>query len=472
MAPASKQGRAFAALFPPLLQAQHDNSSSSTDAVDISTDDLALPPLEQAVDAALYRALQRWNALEPAALEAALPYAQRLRRSRAVARWALYESGELSSGDESDEHQSGSRKRRRRERSRRRRQDQLLEVFAALPTADVLRAAREPSARLREFAATFTAKTRALQQKRSMGDTKTHMCFEFARPAPALEDAAAVAAAARAGGGDEGGDDTEQQRAQQQQQDTEAAQARSTTQRNNLLLARGIDMATSEKPADDKEELVLWLDVLHPSKDPAKTQSFLVRESQTLADVVDLVVCAFDQRLGDHARHSKLVYFGGAFYADRRSPESLDYADEIRTWVAASPARRATYGGATGSGASLAMETAAFRDLPLQIDVPGVYIHQGECEHLLRIRDARLPHDLDAPSRGGAFPLRLPNPLARALRSCFVCQQYSAKYICYGDRLGIADPMFFCERCYRVAHFDRDGALVYRDFQSFPYIQD
>lgn len=466
MAPPSKQRSAFATLFPPLLQTSQDNSS---DGVDISTDDLALPPLEQAVDAAVYRALQRWNALEPAALEASLPYAQRLRRARAAARWALYEGSALSSDDESDEATSGRRKHRRRERSQRRRQDQLLDVFATLPAAETLRAARAPSARLQEFAATFTPKTRALQQKRSMGDTKTHTCFEFARPAPALEPVAATGAN---GGSTEGGDDTTQLRLQQERQDAAAAHARSTEQQNSLLLARGIDVAAT--PMDGQasdDELVLWLDVLHPSKDPAKTQSFLVRESQTLADVIDLVVCAFDQRLSDHARDSKLVYFGGRFYADRRRPELVDYANEIRAWVQASPSRRVKYGDAALS-ASAALETTAFRDLPLQVDVPGVYIHQGECEHLLRLRDARLPHELDAPSSCDAFPLRLPNPLFRALRSCFICQQYSAKFVCYGDRLGISDPMFFCERCYRAAHFDRHGALIYRDFQSFPYIQD
>lgn len=465
------QRRAFAALFPPLLQQAPENDVGD---VDIGVEDIALPPLEQAVDAALYRALQRWNALEPATLEAALPYGKRVRRARDVVRWALYESGALSSGDDDDAASERSRCRRgrkRRERMRRRRQ-QLLDVFATLPEVDTLRAAREPSARLCEFAATFTAKTRALQQKRSMGDTKTHASFEFARPAPSL----ALAPPTRVSGTDNDQD----ARAAEQQQEAAAAAARSVAQQNSLLLARGIDVAAHSDPSAGAtaEELVIWLDVLHPSKDPGKTQSFLVRESQTLADVIDLVVCAYDQRLSDHARQSKLVYFDSKFYADGRSPDNVDYADEIRAWIRKSPERCAKYGAVSEGETSLAMETTAFRDLPLKIDLPGVYIHQGECEHLIRIRDARLPHELDAPSRGSTsstgnvFPMRLPNPHHRALRNCFICQQYSAKYICYGDRLGISDPMFYCERCYRVAHFDRNGELVYRDFQSFPYIQD
>lgn len=527
----SNSRRTFAALFPPLLSADstsskdHDASDSVSDDVDISVDGLVLPPLEKAVDAAIYSALQRWNEFEPVSVESALSYMERLKKYRAIVSWILYQNDDAdeASDDENElpddeaqkeqqqqQDQGGdaavgagdddtrrdheiarrrekaaeraARREKKREKSKRRKQLQKVQkIFHALPALERLREERVSSARLQAFTSMYTPKARALVQKRSLGDTKTDLCFEFARPAPPLFSRKSK----KNGDGDENDDDGDDGDGDDEYGDevNGAATPTHNVRISNFMISRGDggDPSSGTTAASENEELVIWLDVLHPSKEPSKTQSFLVRESQTLADVIDLVVCAYDQRLGDHDKSSKLVYFDSKFYVDRRNPENIDYADKIREWIRKAPGSRgAKYlcESREYAGASLPMESTCFRDLALKVDLPGVYVHQGECEHLLRIRDARLPHELDAMSQpsGGdeasTFPMRLPNPHFRSLRNCFICQQYSAKYICYGDRLGISDPMFFCERCYRAAHFNAKGELIYRDFQSFPYIQD
>eukprot|EP00644_Phytophthora_capsici_P016585 jgi/Phyca11/553373/estExt2_Genewise1Plus.C_PHYCAscaffold_520334 len=410
----------FQALFPPLMPVD-EAIKGELSSVDISTDDILLPPLEKAVDDGIYRALRRWNEGDSALTDKALPYAERIKKYQRIATLALQPDSALTvledegedETSESEEEQPEATSRAAIKKERKRLQKEIEAervrfeaVFEELHDIDELRAERVPSERLQNFVDTFKIKKRRLVQKRSMADTVTAMSFEFARPEP------------------------------------------------------------------DDNDAILWFDVLHPSKDPARTQSFLVRRSQRISELVDLFACANDERLGEHGKPSKLVYFGHKFFVDRRVPGSVDYSEQIRRWIRAKPERQSKFGAFSDGDRPRSLHSATFADLELLVDVPGVYIHQGECEHLLRLRDARLPHELDAPKSSGIFPLRLPNPLNHPLRNCLICQHYSAKYVCYGDRLAVVDPMFFCNRCYRAAHYDADGKLLYDDFLSFPFVQD
>ncbi|EGZ29885.1 hypothetical protein PHYSODRAFT_552967 [Phytophthora sojae] len=417
----------FEALFPPLLP-QDGAAEQEIRSVDISVDDISLPPLEKAVDAGIYRALHRWNESDSALTEKALPYSERVKKYQRIAAVALQPGGEFdpardfqdeeeddveAAATQSEEEQpeaadrATAKERRKQQKEHEQERVRFEAVFQELDDIDELKAERAPSERVRKFVDTFKIKKRRLVMKRSVADTITAMSFDFARPVP------------------------------------------------------------------DDNDPILWFDVLHPTKDPARTQSFLVRRSQRISELVDLVACANDDRLHEHAKTSKLVYFGHTFFVDRRAPGSVDYSEQIVRWIRAKPERESKFGAfAEGDRVARSLHSCTFADLELHVDVPGVYIHQGECEHLLRLRDARLPHELDAPKSDNIFPLRLPNPLNRPLRNCLICQHYTAKYVCYGDRLSMMDPMFFCNRCYRAAHYDANGKLLYNDFLSFPFVQD
>ncbi|KAG7395202.1 small nuclear RNA activating complex, polypeptide 3 [Phytophthora boehmeriae] len=450
----------FAALFPPLVSDADCKEDFSS--VDISVDDLSLPPLEKAVDAGIYRALRRWNEGDPAHVDAALPYLERVKKYQRIANIMLHPDVELATAELQEEEQENEaegapeeepeavadraaqvakarakvaalkrkdKEIKKRQRQQKSEQTQYRAVVDELADIEELREQRQPSERLQQFVAKFVPKKRRLVQKRSMADTVTAMSFEFARPLP----------------------------------DPEAAQGEMEEEVKSSATGRTIQDI----------DPILWFDVLHPSKDPARTQSFLVRRSQRLSELVDLIACANDERLHQHDKPSKLVYFGQKFFVDRRIPGCLDYSEQILQWIRAKPEREAKYGTfIVGERVTRSLHSTTFASLELQVDIPGVYIHQGECEHLLRLRDARMPHEYDAPTSDGIFPLRLPNLHNRQLRNCLVCQHYSAKFVCYGDRLALMDPMFFCERCYRAAHYDAEGNLLYDDFLSFPFIQE
>lgn len=221
-------------------------------------------------------------------------------------------------------------------------------------------------------------------------------------------------------------------------------------------------------------ELVLWVEVFHASREPSKTQSFLVLGSEFVTELMDLVVCTFDQRLQKVEKASKMFFFNGFFCVDQRKATNLNYATEILHWIAQNPSAKAHYG---TQFKIVRMETTRFRELPLQLDVAGVLMHQGECEHLVRVRDVRLRHEWDAKEDddvvvAAAFPMRLPNSFSRTIRPCLICYQFSAKFLCYGDPLSTESPMFFCENCFQKAHYDATGNLINQEFQAFPYYQD
>ncbi|TMW62032.1 hypothetical protein Poli38472_009525 [Pythium oligandrum] len=457
----------FAALFPPLVgverSSEEQEMESTHGAVDVDVSDIALPPLEQEIESHVYEALRRWNELEPAKSETTMSYMDRLRRYRAIIRWVHYETEDDENATTTEEvaddaEVAKQRKKNRKERVRRQREiTRYRELFASLPSIQALREKRRPSERLEAFQATYPAKKLQVLQKRSLGETQTSLCFEFARKRPQL------ALHPRA-------NDKE---TEEEAEPAIAAPTATTaaTWRTRTLLASAQHARTTDDAVAKLDDLVLWIEVLHPSKDPARTQSFLVRSSQKLSDLVDLLVCAYDQRLETHGRRSKLVYFDRKFYVDRRPEDHLDYSKAILDWINAKPSRQAKYLHSSEANPVFALEDTRFADLALKIDVPGVYIHQGECEHLIRLRDVRLPHGFDS-TQLEDFPMRLPNMLYRQLRNCLICQQYSAKFVCYGDRLSISDPMFFCERCYRTAHYDPNGQLLYSDFQAFPFVQE
>ncbi|KAL3669258.1 hypothetical protein V7S43_005639 [Phytophthora oleae] len=445
----------FEALFPPLVPAD-EAIKGELGSVDISVDDILLPPLEKAVDDGIYRALRRWNEGDSALTDKALPYTERIKKYQRIATLALQTESALNTFEDEDDDQTTESEEeqpeevsraaavakekaataavRQKKKERKKLQKEIEServrfeaVLEEMDDIDELRAERVPSERLQQFVDTFKIKKRRLVQKRSMADTVAAMSFEFARPVPDMNE-------------------------------TEAEKVK----------VKG-DAGTNTVQDND---VILWFDVLHPSKDPARTQSFLVRRTQRISELVDLIACANDERLSKHAKPSKIVYFGQKFFVDRRVPGSLDYSEQIRRWIRAKPERQSKFGAFIDGDRPRSLHSATFADLELHIDVAGVYIHQGECEHLLRLRDARLPHEFDAPKSSGIFPLRLPNPLNHPLRNCLICQHYSAKYVCYGDRLAVVDPMFFCNRCYRAAHYDANGKLLYDDFLSFPFVQD
>ncbi|RHZ39316.1 hypothetical protein DYB31_008817 [Aphanomyces astaci] len=55
-----------------------------------------------------------------------------------------------------------------------------------------------------------------------------------------------------------------------------------------------------------------------------------------------------------------------------------------------------------------------------------------------------------------------------------VCQVHMAKFVTFGDAMGVDDPMYYCDSCYFVAHYDAHGTLLpdVANYKVFPYYPD
>jgi len=53
-----------------------------------------------------------------------------------------------------------------------------------------------------------------------------------------------------------------------------------------------------------------------------------------------------------------------------------------------------------------------------------------------------------------------------------VCSTFTAKYVTHGDKYAPENPCFYCEDCYKVLHYSKDGKLEYDDFRVFPYYHE
>nr|CAH7753656.1 unnamed protein product [Callosobruchus chinensis] len=78
---------------------------------------------------------------------------------------------------------------------------------------------------------------------------------------------------------------------------------------------------------------------------------------------------------------SQTVFIENVFYNDYRSPNSIDLSKEVTEWAKEKN---------IGSFVSQSMENVYLKDLKLKLGYPYVYIHQGNCEHIIAFSDAKL----------------------------------------------------------------------------------
>jgi snRNA-activating protein complex subunit 3 len=96
---------------------------------------------------------------------------------------------------------------------------------------------------------------------------------------------------------------------------------------------------------------------------------------------------------------------------------------------------------------------------------------QGNCKHMIVIRDMRLVHQDDTQNQAD-YPL-LTFQLQRRLQKCSVCQIYPATKISstVDDKWALNNPCYFCIKCYYLLHYKEDGSLLYHH-TVYDYIQE
>jgi snRNA-activating protein complex subunit 3 len=57
-------------------------------------------------------------------------------------------------------------------------------------------------------------------------------------------------------------------------------------------------------------------------------------------------------------------------------------------------------------------------------------------------------------------------------KKCKICDIYPAKYITFGDKLAPENPYYYCEYCYDLFHYDKEGKILYTDYSVYPYYHE
>jgi snRNA-activating protein complex subunit 3 len=260
----------------------------------------------------------------------------------------------------------------------------------------------------------------------------------------------------------------------------------------NFVSALPDDRDCERYESVDPNEIVLTVALYHPVKNK-KTQAYRVLGSQTLTALRDCLYCLSDHILEGPQHKSGFFFIEGTFYNDMRFPDNIDYSAKIIEWHA--QRRRVmkekgmspdgenneltNFGNTFGIQKNILsyptlnsqrMELTTFSQLKLRVNTPYVYVHQGCCEHRLVFTEVRMLTEQDNQNKC-LYPLHVFQCKIRR-KKCKICEIYPAKYITFGDKLAPEDPYYYCEKCYDLFHYDKDGKILYSDFRVYPYYHE
>ncbi|GBL95754.1 snRNA-activating protein complex subunit 3 [Araneus ventricosus] len=236
-------------------------------------------------------------------------------------------------------------------------------------------------------------------------------------------------------------------------------------------------------------EVLLWVQVFRPEKRSttyykynqarmpnfAIDQEFIVLGCQYLTELRDKIDCVSDKAIpGDYSDYPDLppettckdlyksgfFYIDGTFYNDMRHADCRDYSEPIISWAASSnrgigPFRKAL------------MEKSKFIDLDLQLGYPYVYVHQGDCEHLIVFSDLQYYTHHHCSNRL-QYPLHVSlKPKRRVL--CMICRIHTAEWIVFDNKRLPENPFYFCKTCFFSFNYDENNQKI-GNFRAYHHI--
>ncbi|KAF9550288.1 small nuclear RNA activating complex, polypeptide 3 [Mortierella hygrophila] len=143
---------------------------------------------------------------------------------------------------------------------------------------------------------------------------------------------------------------------------------------------------------------------------------------------------------------------------------SEDYSQIILDWVEEKPERKRQPG--FGNLQKTYMHDSQIQRLSVRLNQPYLFVHQGDCEHILMFRDLRLFSQRHDDLNRLSYPLQVYKGKTTS-HMCRMCKINKAFYVTVDDRLAGETPCYFCEQCYDSFHYDVDGNILYDDFRVF-----
>ncbi|KAK9671364.1 hypothetical protein RND81_12G025000 [Saponaria officinalis] len=250
-------------------------------------------------------------------------------------------------------------------------------------------------------------------------------------------------------------------------------------------------------------EAVLCVEIYHNKHSLKKTQEFLVLGSQKLTELRDKIRCLTDiviQKAVEEEKdndHPEIMYDPSGYFLieelfcnDMRDSNAIDYSEPILDWLKNSKEEALAKWDYILSGVgkarkvlldnkpvsklpnfrSVDMDKTRFCDLGFRLGAGYLYCHLGDCKHVIVIRDMRMIHPDDVQNRA-AYPL-LVHQAKSVLKKCYVCNVYKATKVTLDDKLAGENPCYFCDTCYFLLHYSKDGNLLFRNFKVYDYLHD
>jgi len=209
-------------------------------------------------------------------------------------------------------------------------------------------------------------------------------------------------------------------------------------------------------------EPILRIAISHPLLD----QELLVLGSTTLESLRWELFCIHDHvRGGPERAENYCFFFHDTFYcstsnADRSSDRYVNLAHPISVWASR-----------LGRGflQQVSVSGVAFGNLDLQLGKDYLFLHQGDCEHRLRVVGVHLAGEYDS-REASLYPMLVFGSRQRMV-SCAACAKALARYQCFDDGYSEHWPLKLCDDCFRVAFYDTHGSLMPRfsGMKAFPY---
>ncbi|KFD58368.1 hypothetical protein M514_00594, partial [Trichuris suis] len=192
----------------------------------------------------------------------------------------------------------------------------------------------------------------------------------------------------------------------------------------------------------------------------------LVLSSQKLTELRDFIFCPndfapirerqeddeFKDVVAKDVFTGSLFYFNGVFYNDLREKKSTDLSVPILKWAEGRL-------GSVGPFSTARMEETTFDDLNIRLGQPYVYIHQGNCEHLVVISNIHFAHEED-PQDVSWYPIDFTRR-AKTIVHCDICQDSYAKWIVFAKDHLPQPTMFFCKSCFDLFCTDENGKSTF-----------
>ncbi|KAJ2507124.1 hypothetical protein IWW47_001259 [Coemansia sp. RSA 2052] len=224
--------------------------------------------------------------------------------------------------------------------------------------------------------------------------------------------------------------------------------------------------------ADD--EVILSVCFYNTRSSNSKMEEYLVLGSQSLTVLRDAFYCISDflvshrdevpENSKEKKTSSSYFFIEKTFYNDMRSPTATDYSRVIMEW-ASDPERQEKNPKLRGLQSRL-MDGARFLDLSIRLKQPYIFMHQGDCEHVLMFTDLRLLGPKD-----DQFVESYPKQIFRTRHmrhKCRMCSAYPAQFVTKNDFHSGMSPCYFCEKCYTPFHFGVDDEKLL-EHDVFPY---